>query len=541
MATQLSPDQINSGQVVPVDPGSLASLGTSFPPNTVLKFKSGNNYILYQTDASGNPTLAGDTPIPQTDLQAASTAKAYSQAAKADVITGYGGQKMIVVTDDKGVPIKDPNNPTMPLMQPLGSPEQNTAFLDHIKAQTGHELALTDQAKAATSEAQAQAGLIGVNTDLARQKLTGDLGTALQQIRDNSALSLEQKDSLMKNVVDHYNNLYADTVNKAAAVNEYNRTQADQATKMATEGRAYASNVMNMGEQAAAHGAFAAGPAMADLLKAGPGILGSFGGSPAKLQNPMDLWQSVAKPGSFMDYLKGLSNGGDSSTPVNSGDTYGSTRPRAYTPPATPPATPSATPLPNSGDTYNSLLNPGTSSTALPVNSGDTYNSLNPGIGMGNDLGVPGSTIGGNWDSNTPPNPADVSASYVANAPAGWNPQSGILGSGIYNAITPGILQGYAAGGNPPVGKPALVGEKGPEVIVPQTPVTVVPNSVLQSMKGAATPTVMPHHGLPPGTLQKVQGLIKAGVHPRNAVLSAYQQAGGDPNHLLNLHPAGAR
>ena len=38
-------------------------------------------------------------------------------------------------------------------------------------------------------------------------------------------------------------------------------------------------------------------------------------------------------------------------------------------------------------------------------------------------------------------------------------------------------LPGFAAGGRPPVGKPSIVGERGPELFVPTTSGTIIPNS----------------------------------------------------------------
>ena len=47
--------------------------------------------------------------------------------------------------------------------------------------------------------------------------------------------------------------------------------------------------------------------------------------------------------------------------------------------------------------------------------------------------------------------------------------------------VTSGLfgLLGFANGGNPPVGKPSIVGEKGPELFVPRTSGTVIPNDKL--------------------------------------------------------------
>ena len=47
--------------------------------------------------------------------------------------------------------------------------------------------------------------------------------------------------------------------------------------------------------------------------------------------------------------------------------------------------------------------------------------------------------------------------------------------------VTSGLfgLLGFANGGRPPVGKPSIVGEKGPELFVPKTSGTVIPNDKL--------------------------------------------------------------
>ncbi|MFY8211567.1 MAG: phage tail tape measure C-terminal domain-containing protein, partial [Candidatus Nanopelagicus sp.] len=47
-------------------------------------------------------------------------------------------------------------------------------------------------------------------------------------------------------------------------------------------------------------------------------------------------------------------------------------------------------------------------------------------------------------------------------------------GGGIFSAI--GSLFGFANGGNPPINKPSIVGEKGPELFVPKTAGTIIPN-----------------------------------------------------------------
>jgi hypothetical protein len=58
-------------------------------------------------------------------------------------------------------------------------------------------------------------------------------------------------------------------------------------------------------------------------------------------------------------------------------------------------------------------------------------------------------------------------------------------GGGGGKAFTGGIkLKGFADGGNPPVGVPSMVGESGPELFVPKTAGTIIPNNQLSSMGG---------------------------------------------------------
>ena len=56
-------------------------------------------------------------------------------------------------------------------------------------------------------------------------------------------------------------------------------------------------------------------------------------------------------------------------------------------------------------------------------------------------------------------------------------------GGSIFGSILGGIgsIFGFAGGGNPPVGQPSLVGENGPELFVPKTAGTIIPNNQLSS------------------------------------------------------------
>lgn len=71
---------------------------------------------------------------------------------------------------------------------------------------------------------------------------------------------------------------------------------------------------------------------------------------------------------------------------------------------------------------------------------------------------------------------------------AALNPIFSAVGKGIGTFVT--SLLGFAEGGNPPVNKPSIVGEKGPELFVPKTAGTIIPNDQLGKGKGMATGAV---------------------------------------------------
>lgn len=53
-----------------------------------------------------------------------------------------------------------------------------------------------------------------------------------------------------------------------------------------------------------------------------------------------------------------------------------------------------------------------------------------------------------------------------------------------------GSIFGFAEGGNPPVNKPSIVGEKGPELFVPKSAGTIIPNHQLGMTSGVAQPNI---------------------------------------------------
>jgi lambda family phage tail tape measure protein len=65
---------------------------------------------------------------------------------------------------------------------------------------------------------------------------------------------------------------------------------------------------------------------------------------------------------------------------------------------------------------------------------------------------------------------------------------SGGSGASSITSAAPGM--GFAEGGDPPVGVPSLVGERGPELFVPRTSGTVIPNNMLGGMMGNNQPSI---------------------------------------------------
>ncbi len=52
-----------------------------------------------------------------------------------------------------------------------------------------------------------------------------------------------------------------------------------------------------------------------------------------------------------------------------------------------------------------------------------------------------------------------------------------------------GSILGFAEGGNPPINKPSIVGEKGPELFVPKTAGTIIPNNGIGGSGSSAPST----------------------------------------------------
>jgi phage-related minor tail protein len=64
-----------------------------------------------------------------------------------------------------------------------------------------------------------------------------------------------------------------------------------------------------------------------------------------------------------------------------------------------------------------------------------------------------------------------------------WDQVGGVGGILSFGAT----MLGFADGGSPPVNTPSIVGERGPEIFIPRTAGTIIPNSAINSMGGGQT------------------------------------------------------
>jgi len=101
--------------------------------------------------------------------------------------------------------------------------------------------------------------------------------------------------------------------------------------------------------------------------------------------------------------------------------------------------------------------------------------------------------------------------------PDGGNIASGGIGS----------LFGFADGGQPPVGVPSIVGENGPELFVPQTAGTVIPNNKLADAMGGSQQPATVYNGPYIASMSAIdtQSATQFLAKNQNAVWGAYQNA----------------
>jgi hypothetical protein len=109
-------------------------------------------------------------------------------------------------------------------------------------------------------------------------------------------------------------------------------------------------------------------------------------------------------------------------------------------------------------------------------------------------------------------------------------------------------LPGFAGGGDPPMNKPSIIGERGPELFMPKQAGTVIPNNKLQQIMGGqdSTPVVHlhdytsteskisgPHSGVDGSMHYVLRDAVTAAMHDPK-VRSATNQAHGTKSRGYN-------
>lgn len=129
---------------------------------------------------------------------------------------------------------------------------------------------------------------------------------------------------------------------------------------------------------------------------------------------------------------------------------------------------------------------------------------------------------------------SQLAASGILNALFGnQGGAAGLLGSGGFGAVVGSLFSGlgFANGGNPPVGRASLVGERGPELFIPRVPGTIIPNNrlgdfgqlgaSLSSGNGAITINAP----IDARGAQDPQGIIRAGAALKADILQSVGKA----------------
>ena len=94
-----------------------------------------------------------------------------------------------------------------------------------------------------------------------------------------------------------------------------------------------------------------------------------------------------------------------------------------------------------------------------------------------------------------------------------------------------GKIFGFASGGNPPVGVPSIVGENGPELFVPNTAGTIVPNGGF----GGSSIIVQQTINMSPGLPETVNAAIRNAA-PGDRGCGARQHHAGNPAAAARSH-----
>lgn len=91
--------------------------------------------------------------------------------------------------------------------------------------------------------------------------------------------------------------------------------------------------------------------------------------------------------------------------------------------------------------------------------------------------------------------------------------------------VLSGGISGYADGGSPPVGVASLVGERGPEMFIPKTAGTIIPNNTLASMGNSQPQTVYNGTVIQNMSAIDTQSGVQFLAKNKNAIFAANQSA----------------
>jgi phage-related minor tail protein len=86
-------------------------------------------------------------------------------------------------------------------------------------------------------------------------------------------------------------------------------------------------------------------------------------------------------------------------------------------------------------------------------------------------------------------------------------------------------MAGFADGGSPPIGVPSLVGERGPELFVPKTSGTIIPNNQLSSALNSQPSVVYNAPVIQNMSAIDTQSGLQFLAKNKSGVWSAYQSA----------------
>lgn len=167
-----------------------------------------------------------------------------------------------------------------------------------------------------------QGKLAGSQADLTltqqKQLALGTLGTQIAQLKNlftQGDITADKFNELTNSLVDGMVDRYKQTVEQASAINDFNRTKADMATKLAQTGSAFATNVAGIGAQYKY--APAAGGLMAGMLTQGPAYLKSMMGlnGDTSLTDPSSVFTNKSQPVDYAAHMQAAQS--DPNHPLN--------------------------------------------------------------------------------------------------------------------------------------------------------------------------------------------------------------------------------